>query len=66
MNKKIYKRPHLCVVYTEMESLLASVSGGVKGKTYEFQGDEQQPNIGFGGDAVKKADQPEDEGYEVW
>jgi len=40
--------------------------GGVKGKTYEFQGDEQQPNIGFGGDAVKKADQPEDEGYEVW
>ncbi len=32
MNKKIYKRPHLCVVYTEMESLLASVSGGGKGK----------------------------------
>ena len=48
------------------ECLLASMSGGITGKTEDFQGDGQQPNISFGGDAGKSNDQPEDGGYEIW
>lgn len=42
------------------------MSGGITGKTEGFQGDGQQPNISFGGDAGKSNDHPEDGGYEIW
>ena len=66
MNKKIYTHPQILVIHIGSECLLASVSGGITGKTEGFQGDGQQPNISFGGDAGKNNDHPEDGGYEIW
>ena len=65
MNKKIYQRPQVCVIHAETESLLAAISG-LNGRTDGNNDPENQPNIGYGGDADgENPDKPEG-GFEIW
>ncbi len=62
MNKKIYTRPQCCVIHAETENLLAAISG-LNGRTDDYKGSGNQPNIGYGGDADSESP---DEPFEIW